>query len=277
MRVFWFKQWVPVPGFHWQTARPVRSDDKPRPEQIVLMKPMVECQEKGYDPLFDCPRLYSSEFIRINLDPKYVQTSILRFANKYGWLGRPEMVTINGAGLYLGEPLSLWIHAIAELQGAVWLWVNSERENTRELATRLELLPDFLVYKCPSGRIWNLQRTTVPAELNSDICSLAKFLVQQVVNEHLADQSSVALLWDEPKFTHMGRYFRPNDFLAAMWIQFAEAVDGKRKFYRCVLCGRWFEAKRKAKTCSGNCRIKFLQDPDTRKSKTAGKPARRKD
>src|SRR5262249_20705633 len=57
----------------------------------------------------------------------------------------------------------------------------------------------------------------------------------------------------------------PESLLAALWLQFALAADGDRKFQRCPACGRWFELAPQVNradrlTCSSSCRTRaYLQ------------------
>jgi hypothetical protein len=51
--------------------------------------------------------------------------------------------------------------------------------------------------------------------------------------------------------------FEVRSLIAAMWLQFALAVDGQREYRPCPVCGDWWdatEARSDRKTCSDRCR-----------------------
>ena len=59
----------------------------------------------------------------------------------------------------------------------------------------------------------------------------------------------------------MSLYFVPNSLVGALWLQFARAVDGRKKYERCGECKTWFEvsldaARTNRRYCKDPCRFK---------------------
>ena len=58
---------------------------------------------------------------------------------------------------------------------------------------------------------------------------------------------------------HQRLIFVPSNLLAAMWLQFAQAVTGEFKLKRCEQCGEYFPVgpggkRADAETCGDRCR-----------------------
>lgn len=73
----------------------------------------------------------------------------------------------------------------------------------------------------------------------------AQFHLQKVINSRLAQSVEARLLWDEAR-GGMALHFVPRDFLAGLWLQFAQAFTGNKDHGRCDNCGAWFEISRDA-------------------------------
>jgi hypothetical protein len=74
----------------------------------------------------------------------------------------------------------------------------------------------------------------------SDVLMPASFLVQRWVNRHLEGNASPQLRYDVRSGKRVIQIV-PENLLAAMWLQFAQAIAGNRTYRACKECGRWFE------------------------------------
>src|SRR5262249_35060082 len=91
-----------------------------------------------------------------------------------------------------------------------------------------------------------------------DVVLPALFYVQRRINAWIEGAVSPKLLWDEAG-GRMGLKLVPGSLLAALWVQFARAIEGNRHYRECKECGRWFEVSPEAARtsrlfCSGPCR-----------------------
>jgi hypothetical protein len=73
-----------------------------------------------------------------------------------------------------------------------------------------------------------------------DVSTPASFLVQRWINDQLKGHGSPQLRYDL-KLGKRVLQIIPENLLSAMWLQFAQAIDGNRKYRARKECGRWFE------------------------------------
>lgn len=67
--------------------------------------------------------------------------------------------------------------------------------------------------------------------------------------------------------------FEVSSLIGAMWLQFALAVDGNRRFRCCPECGEWWdvtEARSDRQTCSDRCRKRRHRAEANQKQRTSG-------
>src|SRR5262249_32753978 len=88
----------------------------------------------------------------------------------------------------------------------------------------------------------------------------ALWFVHYHVNGSVSGQVTPMLVWDWVEGRSVFR-FVPKNLRAALWWQFAQAVEGNRDYHRCPVCGRWFERspgvnRADRQTCSPTCRTK---------------------
>ena len=75
-----------------------------------------------------------------------------------------------------------------------------------------------------------------------------------VVDTHLSPliRTGLFLASDEPS---LDLNVVPKNLLGAIWLQFAMAITGNKRFTDCEMCGKPFEVKKGTrKTCSDKCR-----------------------
>ena len=66
-----------------------------------------------------------------------------------------------------------------------------------------------------------------------DLVGPAYQFIQTSMNKKLREHASTPrLLWD-PQFDHLSMLVVPKTLIAALWLQFANAIDGNRSYRRC--------------------------------------------
>ena len=92
-----------------------------------------------------------------------------------------------------------------------------------------------------------------------------RYYLQSWVNEKLKHRVSPKLLWNvrHNRPHDLALYFVPEDLLGAVWLQFAEVINGNRPLRQCATCKTWIVispegiGKRSNRfTCSNACRMK---------------------
>lgn len=88
----------------------------------------------------------------------------------------------------------------------------------------------------------------------------ARFLVQDLVNAALIGCVDPVLHFAEIEAAQ-GIRMKPTGLLAAMWLQFALAIDGNIDFRQCTVCRSWFEiapgrGRPEKSYCSDACRMR---------------------
>lgn len=206
---------------------------------------------------------------RIFASTPLTREGILQFGNKYGLLGIGKPLywpSPNEPKQLLpvwGETHQDWANQIDQMRRAVDLW-DMERTNdivglsryiyredekrasdgsVRSAAGwRYDSHPNLLREKVApaSGRTWQLvePRLELLKEWNARMPAL--FLVQRWINDHLEGAVSPRLLYDRERGKRLLRFI-PHNLLGALWLQFAQAIDGNKEYRSCKECGKWFE------------------------------------
>ena len=222
-------------GYQWIEARPGAS-----PVLEVVMPPSGEAGEvREYSPL----RLYSGLFRTFAAMPP-MPDAILDFANKHGRLTREPG----------GDTLDLWQRELAAMKRAVDLWDRAEAGNVADLVGRFHWTAqrqdeedyEALFGESPPVLDWREQHIRA-----------ARAQVKDTINQHQEGLVSPALLWRD--YTTLDLYFVPSNLLGALWLQFAEAIAGHKKYRKCQECETWFafdpdKARRDKVFCSNACR-----------------------
>jgi hypothetical protein len=193
------------------------------------------------------------------------ESSILEFANSHGPLDRGSSGPIGktvilqrpkrgeSASPHYAEPLAAWGAQIGLMKWLVRVWdAVSRREQPflkhfirwdqdRVIANMDPSLPD-----CP----WATKMETIAgAEIgdprmwsklkHGDLLDPTMLYLQRNINKQVTEfPSQSRLLWDN------GRPFlfiEPTNLIGALWLQFAQAVDGDREYRVCEECREWFE------------------------------------
>ncbi|MCE5314171.1 MAG: hypothetical protein ABFD49_11860 [Armatimonadota bacterium] len=169
---------------------------------------------KQYQPLKK-PGLYR-RFANLPENPQ----AIIDFANTYGLLGVSASYPFN-------EAVEIWHSEIQKMASAIRLHENILNGNLQEFCA------EFAEFDNLDSDDWH------------------RFAVEWLtttINEALSEKASPYLMLpqvDRKIVYPVGLAFRPNNFLAALWIQFALDVAGMKKRLICRACGNMFWLKYK--------------------------------
>lgn len=230
---------VPQDGFEWQVTRRFEGREGSTLEEMEEGEYLVQ---RGIHQERRTIKNYHA-FKKTGLFQTFAATEpdmegILGFANLYGFLGMRVTVLQRigeprpgypSSTLQPGELLQTWIAEIKLLHGAV--------------------------------RSWEKCRKIQPANRDGSIAR-AWDALQNTVNENMQRLGcSPRLLWERTaRETRLRIRSVPQSLIAAMWVQFAMAIEGNRDYQQCDQCGGWFEVaaekREDARFCSNACRFK---------------------
>jgi hypothetical protein len=204
---------------------------------------------------------------------------IKEFADKFGdlynhWSDPPNRY--DGTSI-LGRPLSAWTEEIGDMRVLVELWDHIQARNHDALKRLIFLTdegPEYVISTSKrSKRIVNLTRTLKtrtgdPIQfLPNDVLLPARCALQIEINTRLAENRTIPeLTWTRDTKETSGGYhqriiFKPSNLVAAMWIQFAQAVTEELQMRRCDFCEEYFQvgpgaARDDARFCKDVCRVR---------------------
>lgn len=247
----------------------------------------LDFQTKSFDPLGAEHRTLFQDFAALKVSPDGIKV----FANKYGMLGDPYTVQANTYKIKKrtsqpavvseypqthirivrkqvekAEPYWAWVMQIIVMRVAleVWALINKLDETpmrryilTDEKGFRL-IDPStgyFVTARYPWWMVGCGGLITVAGEQKI----LARFLLKEIINANIKGKFSPVMTYgldsDNPAFRII-----PNSLLAALWLQFAQAVDKSHTYKQCERCGKWFDVAKKMgaradkKWCGGACK-----------------------
>ena len=254
---------VPKSGFKWCDAGMVDIDvdvEVHRHDGTTLYHPLVELSKsrylvpkgRGEIPVrkFDPFEEHTGMFRQFANLPAS-EDAILNFANRYGWLGVPDLVVqeselpdddlsarelLEVAGNwhfgdhseFSGESIEIWSNMIAQISESVSLWDRLMDER-----------------KFPQSR--------TDDEINQDWRRL-----EVIVNYGMGNTGGAHLSYDGKRIGFRFRYHAVN-LTKVLWLQLARAIVGKKQYERCKQCASYFEigpgVGRKGKVyCSKACK-----------------------
>jgi hypothetical protein len=273
---------------------------RPTDTQLILSPnpPREQYWARSYFPMKEAPGLFRN-FAELSLD---TDDDILKFANKYGQLGIPAHTDVtprvSNPLLYnkWDERRLDWKREISSMKAMINLWDMVKSKDHAGLERHLildggrdwehwvylshpEVLeaartisPEYAVSIRPNDYASILLHRDLDWLPKGDLLMRGSFLVQQVVNNHLSGgpyertrwhgEAAAQLCFDRESGTHRLQ-FMPKTLLGAMWLQFARAIDGDRKYRACKECGTWFEVS----TADTGFRVNRLFCSDACKSK----------
>jgi len=288
--------WVPEDGFVWDDrlspwddrlspAFDVNSQDKG--PWLRLKRTDAEASLRRY-PILRKPRLLVDYW---DLAQTPSMSGVLRFANKWGRLGRSETVVLETGRFESAEPLVLWLNELLEFRAIYETWRAIQIIDLRDSHSRhrVQAAWDLL-----SKRIqWRADQTGVVFEVEiraasalsdlpvgyepslfrgelfasvrdqggfkllsrwvpGDALEPARYYVYRAVNRKLQGHVNLAVL---PFLQERIRFF-PDDLLTGIYIHFAFELAGRRAPERvCEFCHRPFAIRRRdQRFCNKNCR-----------------------
>lgn len=218
-----------------------------------------------YNPLSrDHSALYQ---IFANTDP--TPEGIVKFANNYGLLGEKIFaLNTNEGPLNSAERLGLWIKEINDIREAFRFWEKINASDTKGLSQNIRWnnSRDDVSFVNDNGGylIAHSESLKTMPFVYPDIIFPAKLHLLRVINEHLKGRVSPRLYFNRD-YRNQDLYFVPDNLIGALWLQFAQAVEGNKEYFHCKQCGLVFEIdpdtgfRTNKRYCSASCRNKALR------------------
>ncbi len=265
---------VLVPGGHiLESSQEMLTDSVPQLGAPQLLSQDVRW--RGYRPLSH------TGLFRTFAETTPTREGILSFAHRYGRLGStidtlaavtdPDKST---EAICFAERFEDWVYQIRTMHSAVSLWEMVQNHDTKGLQ-------QFIIWEKYSVRFQSPHSSSVIAGPDwqevlwrrfqaGDVIEPALVVVQDIVNKNLVRRVSPQLLLkhDSPGLI---LYHLPTSLLDALWLQFAQAINGNKRYQRCRECNDAFEltpeiTRADRVYCSDACRMKAYR---RRKSTTA--------
>lgn len=239
---------------------------------------------RAYAPLKERDGLFRT-FADVAPEPEAFQ----RFADRFGLLGVAvnRMVALEGDAsdrapvIVRGERSGEWEMAVVRMRDTVRIWELAEAQDIEALEKHIRWRdggvdfrshPDLAPGEYPQRPFRKSDKWIAAPEIRPDLLRLfeqsdvirpALEHVRAVVNDQIEGRVSPRLVWNVER----GRLeFRlvPESLLAAMWLQFASAVERGARFRQCAECDDWFElavgrARHDKAYCSDACRHKAFR------------------
>ena len=211
------------------------------------------------------------------LKPK--RDAILQFANRYGDLGADTDgdLLVEGGRFKVGSKLTTWKNEIGDMNALVSLWKAKQQRSSNKLESVMKWVKGVISYRIstPRGTIEQVlahpdtDRVLLERFRPGDLLQPARYALQREINKRLDRTRTVPqLIWCPGDMLEEGTFepdgiqrvvFQPSSLLAAMWLQFAQAVTGEFQLRRCEVCGKYFQLgpggrRADAITCGDACR-----------------------
>lgn len=179
----------------------------------------------------------------------HTDDAVAGYATRFGTLGvRLIKAELPDGGLVTGEPVEDWQREQMNMAFAVALW---DKLRVHDHEGVRALLPDHPVLPDPA---WE-QGDPLPAgwAMLGRYLSFSQLRGRGDVDPRLEMRPTK----DRP----LALQIVAGTQLGALWLQFAQAVDGDRDYRSCATCGQWFEldpaiARTNRRYCSDACRSK---------------------
>jgi hypothetical protein len=289
---FDFTWTVDEAGYGW--ADPAGGPAPPQPDawHRALQPVGNYFLARHYKPLREFTGLFRT-FADIHPGPD--GTGIIRFADRFGRLGDPPPgFRLRISGWRLPEVLQtfdlqqIWAWAIGDMYELVSLWDLIRSGDRDRMSQRVYWggAREVLYHAWPANpeaerkgvelifapdHFGDALRQFIPG----DPFRPAHSYLNRRVNEWVEGAATPRLMWYETTGQTELKLV-PTTLLAALWLQFADAVAGNRQYRGCKECGLWFEvAPETARTsrlfCSGPCRAKAYRGRQQRARELHGK------
>ena len=284
--LFEFRWDVPIHGFRWIRAQTtggvhaVETIAKGANTRLFLTETLQPeasvAPYRKYAPLAECTGLF-----RIFAQTEPTQQGILEFARLYGRLGHPQISIAplhppEEGQTWSAESIEHWKDAILSMRFAIRLWDLAKVGDTKGLAQYVRWFDADRVVCASHAKWWSAKPSTPlpPGERSwtisrhitvdafdqirtGDLIGPALYVMQFEMNQHLLN-GSPRMLWNR-SHTRQELCVVPSDLLSALWLQFAQSVDGNTGYKQCPECAKWFEVapgtgRADKQYCSNTCR-----------------------
>jgi hypothetical protein len=225
----------------------------------------VSTMVRWHQPLNENTGLFR-EFAQVDVTPE----GVIAFANRYGSLGGElgQLVTLGNRrakekSVYRGEAISAWTEEIVSLRRLLSLW-DAERKPEIIFSTKPKVISAESVRPAGMDEIV-VYRDTEPdtyERLRDRPAEIAQHYLRTKIDAKLLEHRSTTRLMNDKKRGLPTLFIVPSSLIAAIWLQFARAVDGDRQYRSCKNCNKWFQIGRggrraDAECCSDSCRAAF--------------------
>ena len=270
-----FVQHIPGDGYRLRMLEPVHLD---RPHATdssaeALCWPTQGEHSRSYQPLIEEESLFY-RFADLGANPD--SQEILAFANRYGWMGKGDPAveadisysdTLKASRQVISAEFTEdWRQQLSSLIPFLDLWHAVATHDDAYLRSVIAWHPESssVTYQYKSMSSILIASSSMNAELFTtltpgDIIAPAKVLLTRIINQQLSEHCSPALLFRGFSYQESHLYFRCNNLLGVIWLQFARAVANNTVHRRCVECASPFlpsrtERGRKKQFCTDACK-----------------------
>src|SRR2546427_2867913 len=243
-KAFDFVWHVNESGYQWVRAAKIESETGARMsvDWCLVARPVPGSMVKPQRPLEEHTGLFR-DFSQLELK----RDAILRFADQHGPLFGPlsTVVPASARTLITGERFADWKLAVTEMATLSELWRASAERDVEALRRFIFWKEEHVYYKIPGGRMAVIASSKFDTEKwaslqREDLVLPARLALQSELDERLSSRSrhlliGPRLIWTTN--TDLQLVLQPSSLLAAMWLQFAQAVAGNYQLRVCEGCG----------------------------------------
>jgi hypothetical protein len=298
-----FRWPVFVDGYQWIMARDVHRD-QPDPAPMLAPADLSRDPEllpaHWYAPLTERPALF-----RTFADTVLTEQGILQFASRHGMLHPPGVQdetdypippgrssSLDGERIS-AEPFTEWMVSVLVMREAIALWdmlAAGDRAGLAEVirweddrtlycprpswflpdwrGRRSENLPDAARWVRDLGFGSYADAVLLPKGQEGDVVGAATVALEMLVSRQLRTGVELRLATNRRTGRPALRPF-PKSLAGTLWVQFAEAISGGKRYRVCKQCGEWFEiplrgARISREYCSSGCRSKAYRERQER-------------
>ena len=208
------------------------------------------------------------------------EKAIVGFANKFGWLGADPIyvhrtypsskMPLSSLSSAFGERITAWQSGVSTMKHLADLWDRAQERDHPGLTEFIRWDDDGrrVRYEGPLG-FSTIAADNYPTDFLGylrvgDLIQPTLDFVRKNINKRLERHGTKSrLLWD-PHYRRQSLHVIPDSLIAALWLQFARAVEGDKQYRQCEQCKRWFEVaaevREDAKFCRNACRSKAYRE-----------------
>ena len=208
-----------------------------------------------YEPLREEPALFRKF---ADLDPAD-ESRILAFANRYGRLEMEEPNYVDNLGSWKQEAGQMFVYVGYWDAYRDGRWDRPHKLND---VFRKQFIDTIFSHEATETRE-QMGMSTLPDRDRLTLAQAALLSIRSTINQNLAQWGTDTCVVYEQGPDRLGLRLVPRNLLAALWLQFARAVDGERDYRQCRSCRQWFQitydntGRRKTRVfCSNACRSK---------------------